>query len=265
MRRNSILVLALSAIVAMAFAAVASAKWDTFRAGTLVLKADGGVSPQTLPRKRMAPVNVRVRGQISDTASSHPAAFREAVIDFDRNGTINTKGLATCKRGQLEARDTKSALRVCGKSEVGKGSGRIQISFPEQRPIPVKAPITVFNGGTKGSKTTLYIHTFITVPVPAAVVTTVTIKKVKKGRYGLSTVSKIPVIAGGSGSVLDFDIQFGKKYTYKGKRQSYILARCTDGKFMAKIIKVLFRNEAEGPRKETSLKGTVVRSCTPRG
>lgn len=265
MRRNSILVLALSAIVAMAFAAVASAKWDTFRAGTLVLKADGGVIPNTLPKKRMAPVTVRVRGQISDTASNHPAAFREAMIDFDRNGTINTRGLATCKGGQLNARDTKSAKRVCGKAEVGQGSGQIQISFAEQRPIPVTAPITVYNGGTRGNKTTLYIHTFITVPVPAAVVTTVTITKVKKGRYGLSTVSKVPQIAGGSGSVLSFDIKFGKKYSYRGKRQSYITAKCTDGKFLAKIIKTVFRSEAEGPRTTTNLNGTVIRPCKSRG
>jgi hypothetical protein len=266
MRRNLILVLALSAALAVGMAAVASAKWDVFRAGNLILKADGGVSPKALPKSKLAPVTVRVRGEISTSdGTNHPAAFREAVIDFDKNGTIDTTGLPTCKGSELEARNTKDALRVCGDAEVGKGSGQIQISFPEQRPIPVTAPITVFNGGTKGGKTTLYIHTFITVPVPSAVVTTVTIKKVKKGRYGLSTVSKIPVIAGGSGSVLAFDINFGKKYSYKGKKVSYISAKCTDGKFQANIIKALFKNEAEGPATSTNLSGVVIRPCTPKG
>lgn len=265
MRRNLFLALALSAVMALGLAAVATAKFDVFKVGTLVLEADGGVTPKALPKSKLAPVTVRVKGKIKDTANSHPPALREAVIDFDKNGTINTTGLATCKGGQLEARGTSAAKKVCGKSEVGSGSGKIQISFPEQKPIPVTAPITVFNGGTKGGKTTLYIHTFITVPVPAAVVTTVTIKKIKKGRYGLATVSKIPVIAGGSGSVLAFDIKFGKSFNYKGKKQSYLLAKCTDGKFFANIIKSVFVNEAEGPRTTTSLKGTIIRPCTPKG
>lgn len=265
MRRNLVLALAMSAVLVLGAAAVATAKYDVFKVGTLVLKADGGVSPKALPKNKFAPVTVRVKGKIEDTANSHPPAFREAVINFDKNGKINTKGLPACKGGDLEARNTSAAKKVCGKSVVGSGNGRIQISFPEQKPIPVKAPITVFNGGTKGGKTTLYIHTFITVPVPAAVVTTVTIKKIKKGRYGLATVSKIPVIAGGSGSVLEFDINFGKKYNYKGKQQSYFLAKCTDGKFFANIIKAVFMNEAEGPRVSTQIKGTIIRPCTPKG
>ena len=266
MRRNLVLTLALSAVLALGLAAAAVAKFDTYIVGNVVLKADGGVSPKKLPRKKYAPVAVRVRGKISTRDGTHPPAFRELVADFDKNGRINTKGLPSCKGGQLEARDTKAAKRVCGKSVVGTGKGGVQISFPEQKPIAVKAPITVFNGGTKGKKTTLLIHTFITVPVPSAIVTTVTIKQVKKGRYGLSTVAKIPVIAGGSGSVLDFDIKFKRTYRYKGKKRSYFTARCTDGKFKAKIIKALLRNEAEGPRTTTTIRNqTIIRTCIPKG
>jgi hypothetical protein len=266
MRRNSILVLALGAALAVAVAAVATAKFETFQAGNLVLKVDGGVSPKTLPKTSYAPVKVNIKGKISTKDGTHPAALREVLADFDKNGKIDTTGLPVCKGGQLEARTTTAAKKVCGKSEVGTGEGRIQISFPEQAPIPVKSPITVFNGGTKGGKTTLFIHAYITVPVPSAVVTTVTIKKVKKGRFGLSTVSKIPVIAGGSGSVLDFSITFKRIFTYKGRKQSYFTARCTDGKFKAKIIKALFRNEAGGPRTTTAVTNEeILRPCTPKG
>lgn len=266
MRRNVVLALALSAALALVAAAVATAKFDTYRVGNVILKADGGVSPQKLPRKKYAPVTVRVRGKISTADGTHPPAFRELIADFDKNGQINTKGLPACKGGQLVARDTNAAKRVCGKSEVGSGKGSIEVAFAEQKPILIHAPITVFNGGTKGGKTTLYIHTFITVPVPAAVVTTVTIKKIHKGRYGLDTVSKIPVIAGGSGSVLSFNIKFHRTFNYKHKKQSYFMARCTDGKFKAKIIKALLRNEAEGPRTETAITNeTILRPCTPKG
>lgn len=266
MRRGLSLTLVSSVLLALGLVSAAAAKFDVYRVGNVILKADGGVTPKALPRKEFAPVTVRIRGKISTADGSHPPAFRELIADFDKNGKINTKGLPACKGGQLEARDTRGAKKVCGKSVVGSGNGRIQIAFPEQPPLPVKAPITVFNGGTKGGKTTLYIHTFITVPVPAAVVTTVKIKKVHKGRYGLSTVSKIPVIAGGSGSVLEFDIKFGKKFNYRGKKQSYFLARCSDGKFMAKIIKALFKNEAEPPPTTLTVKDqTIIRPCTPKG
>lgn len=274
MRRNPVLVLAAATAMALAAASATTAaaatctpgaKWTVFQAGNLVLCADGGVHPRALPKKKFAAAKVRVRGQISTKDGSHPPAFREATIDFDRNGKIVTTGLPVCRGNQLEARDAKSAKRVCGKSEVGSGNGRIQISFPEQRPIPVKAPITVFNGGTKGGKTTLYIHTFITVPVPSAVVTTVTIKNIKKGRYGLRTVSKVPKIANGAGSVLEFDIRFGRTYAYKGKKRSYISARCTDGRFFAKVINSTFVSEAFPPRNTTNLKGTVLRSCKSKG
>ena len=251
--------------MAMAFTAVASAKWDTFRFGDIVFKADGGVTPKALPKKKMAPVTVNVRGQISSASGGHPAAFREAVIDFDKNGAVNTTGLPVCKGGELEARDTKAAKRVCGKTIVGSGNGQIQISFPEQKPIPVTAPITVFNGGTRGGKTTLYIHTFITVPVPAAVVTTVQIRKVRNGRYGLRTVSKVPQIAGGSGSVLSFSIRFKRNFAFKGKRRSYFVARCPDGRFQARVIRALFRNEAGGARTTTNVSGTVIRPCRSKG
>lgn len=267
MRKKLMVVLALGATLALAFAAISAAKWSIFQAGNLVLKADGGVSPKKLPKKTYAPVTVNVKGQVSSKTGGHPAAIREALIDFDKNGKIDTTGLPVCKGSQLESRDTKSAKQVCGKTIVGSGNGKIEIAFQEQSPIAVNAPITVFNGGTKGGKTTLYIHTFITVPVPAAVVTTVTIKKVHKGRYGLSTVSKIPVIAGGSGSVLSFDLNVGKKYTYKGKKRSYIEARCTDGHFNAKVIKAIFKDEDGAAPNEgtTTLNGTVIRPCTPKG
>ncbi len=143
----------------------------------------------------------------------------------------------------------------------------MEIAFPEQAPIRAHSPLTLFNGGTKGGKTTLFIHAFITVPVPAAIVTTVTIKKIHKGRYGYHAIARIPVIAGGSGSVLDFSFKIKRIFSYKGKKRSYIAARCPDGHFKAKVLKALFRNEARTPgvASTTVLRSSLVVPCTPRG
>jgi hypothetical protein len=85
----------------------------------------------------------------------------------------------------------------------------------------------------------------------------VKVSKVKNGRYGTKSVAKIPVIAGGAGSPIFFELNVDRKFTYKGKKQSYLLAKCPDGHLNAKGTGVF----SDGTR----LAGSVVRSCTPKG
>ena len=78
-------------------------------------------------------------------------------------------------------------------------------------------------------------------PAPTAIVTTVTISR--KGS-GIHSISKIPEIAGGSGSAIDFKFKIDKNFTYKGKKVGYFEAKCPDGVFKANAPKVVFKNEA---------------------
>jgi len=264
MRRNLLVALALSAVLAVGVAAIASAAGTTIRAGNLILRFGSNVAPKKLPRHRYAPIALHINGKIKTSDGTHPSAFRETTVDIDKNGQINTKGVPVCKGSQLEARDTKAARRVCRKAIVGSGSAHVEISFPEQSPIKVASPLLIFNGGTKGGKTTMYIHSFITVPVPAAIVTTITIKKIHKGRLGYRTVAKVPVIAGGSGSALDFQFTIAKKFfRFKHRKHSYLEARCPDGRFVAKVQRAVFKNEARAPgvAGQTVLKGGIVVPC----
>ncbi len=258
MRRKLALTLVLGAALAVTVAAVAAATTTTIRAGNLILTFGGTTSPKALPKKTFAPVALNVSGKIATTDGTHPSAFREAIVEIDKNGMVNAKGVPVCKGSQLEARDTKAAEKVCGKALVGKGHAEVEIAFPESRPIDVPSPLLIFNGGTKGSTTTMFIHSFITVPVPAAIVTTITIQKVHNGRYGLHTISKVPVIAGGSGSALNFN--------FKINRKGYLQAKCPDGHFNAKVTKAIFKNEADtsGVAPTTELSGELVVPCTPK-
>jgi hypothetical protein len=45
---------------------------------------------------------------------------------------------------------------------------------------------------------------------------------------------RVPEIAGGSGSVTAFDVKVGRRYTYKGKKKSFLMAGCPTGIWMAK-------------------------------
>lgn len=264
MRRHVVLMLALSALLALSVAAIAGAASTKIRAGNLILTFGGTTTPKKLPKSKYAPVRAIIFGKIATTDGTHPSALRETIVDIDKDVKLNIKGLPVCKAGQLTARNTVAAKRVCGKTTLGSGIAHAEIAFPEQSPIKVTSPITVFNGGGNARKSKLLIHTFLTVPVPAAVVTQVTIQK--RGT-GVHAVAKIPVVAGGSGSVLDFRFKLGRTYTYKGRRMAYSMAKCPDGVFKTRTPKTLFKNEARVPGvpAKTVLRGALGVPCTPKG
>jgi hypothetical protein len=264
MRRKLMLALALAAALSVGVVAIAQAVQITLRAGNVVTTFGGSASPKTMPKHKFVPATTNVFGKVGTANGNHPPALREVEFDIDKDVKINVKGFPVCKAGQLEARDTKAAKKVCGSTILGEGTAEAEIAFPEQKPIKVPSPLLVFNGGEKGGKVKLLIHTFITVPVPAAIVTDVTISR--KGS-GIHSVAKIPVIAGGSGSALNFKFKLGKTYSYKGKKVGYFEGRCPDGVFKANVKKVLFKNEAHTPGEaaQTSLKGALAVPCTGKG
>lgn len=248
------------AVVALAVASAGigtAAKPTTVRAGTLVFEIDGGVAPKRLPKNRMAPIALRIAGNISTTDGSQPPAAKLVIADFDRHGTVNAKGLATCRAGKLEARPTGAAKAACRKAIVGGGKTTVRVAFPESGAFHSTGPLVLFNGGVRRGVTTMYIHAYVNVPVPTAIVTRVKIRKIREGRFGTRAIARIPVIAGGSGSVTRFAMKIKRTFQYRGKSQSYLLARCADRRFFAKGS-VAF---AGGPR----LIGTVVRGCQIKG
>lgn len=249
MRKYLLLTMALVGLIAVSVAGVAGAAGGgpvTAEAGNLKITVDGGFSPSKLPKKKLAPIMFSASGKIATKDGTHPPALKEVVVETDKNGAIDTKGVPVCKSGQLQSRDTKAAEKVCKGAIIGSGTTGVEIQFPEQNPIPVNSKLLVFNGGTGGGKTTLFIHAYITVPTPAAIVTTVKIKKIHKGRYGLESIATVPKIAGGSGSVKSFSLSIGKQKT--------LFAKCPDGKLQAHATSKF----ADG----TKLEASIVRTCT---
>ena len=242
--------MALGALIAVSVAGIATAdKPVHVRAGNLELTFNGGFTPKALSRTKFTPITINVSGQIKTVDGTHPPALKEFFLETDKNGTIEVKGLPTCTSGKLQSQDTKHAEAICKSAIIGTGTTDVSIAFPEQAPIPVNSKLLVFNGGVKGGVTTLYIHAYITVPTPAAIVTTVKIKKIHHGRYGLESIATIPKIAGGSGSVTSFSLKVNKK--------GVLLAKCPDGKLLAHG-KAVFSDH-------TVAEAEVVRTCTPKG
>lgn len=247
MRKYLMLTTALAALIAVSLVGVATGANGpvTVQQGNLKFTFDGGFSPSTLPKKKLAPISLTASGKIETLDGTHPPALKEAIVETDKNGTISTKGIPVCKSGQLQARDTNAAMKACGKSLIGTGRTTVEVQFPEQRPIDVTSKLLVLNGGTSGGKTTLYIHAYFSAPVTGAIVTTVKIKKVKNGRYGLKSVATIPKIANGSGSVKTFSLTINKK--------GVLMAKCPDGKLQAHATSVF----SDG----TKASAGIVRTC----
>lgn len=257
MLKKSIAGLAICAFGALVFAGAAGAEKPTVvRAGNLVMRLNGGVTPKALPKKRMAPITLRASANIGTVDGSHPPAAQTVKVQFDRQGTINAKGLPVCRPGELQARDTRSAKKACPKAIVGHGTTTVQVAFAEQAPFSSTGPLLLFNGGVHHGVTTMYIHAYVSVPTPTAIVTKVKIRKIHRGPFGTEAIATIPKIAGGSGSVTRFAFAIHRTFRRHGKMQSYLLARCAKGRFLAHA-QVSF---AGG----TSAAGSIVRRCKGR-
>ena len=257
MRKRLIWTLAVAAALAVTVGGIAAAKQIVVQQGNLKLTVDGTFSPKKLPKSQLAPITLDVSGKVETIDGKHPPALREFIVETDKNGAINAKGLPACSAAKLNSQDTAHAKKACPNAIVGEGKTDVEIEFAEQAPIVAHSKLIAFNGGVKGATTTIFIHAFLTVPVPAAVVTTVKVTKVHNGRYGLKSVASVPVIAGGAGSPINFSLKLHRDFTYKGKKQSYFLAKCPDGHLNAKGSGVFSDS--------TKLVGSVVLPCTPKG
>jgi hypothetical protein len=248
MRKYLMLTMALGALIAVSLVGIATAAGEkpvTAEAGNIKFTFNGGFSPSTLPKKKLAPITLKASGKIETKDGTHPPALKEVIVETDKNGTINTKGIPVCKSGKIQATDTKAAEKACKKSIIGTGQTTVEVQFPESNPINVNSKLLVLNGGTSGGKTTLFIHAYFSAPVTGAIVTTVKIKKVHNGRYGLKSVATIPKIAGGSGSVKTFNLTINKR--------GVLTAKCPDGKLQAHATSIF----ADG----TKASASIIRTC----
>jgi hypothetical protein len=224
------------AAFALVFAAVATGSPNRriWCAGNICVADDGGITPSTLPRHGKAPVTARLNGEISTKDGSHPPAFESIDLKIEKNISIDPVGLPTCRAGQLQATSSAAAKRACGEAIVGSGEAEVEVAFPEQAPFRSTGPLILFNGGQKGPTTTLLLHAYVNVPAPTAIVVPATVTRIHEGRFGLRIQATVPKIAGGSGSVTEFELKVGRRFTYKGQKKSFLTAGCPNGVWIAK-------------------------------
>jgi hypothetical protein len=229
--RKRVVIAALLGLLAVAATAMASSFHQHVVVGELVLDAEGGFSPNALPRHHDAPIVTHGGGKLSTLSGEIPPILDTFDLEFDKHGHVDTTGLSHCTKGKLVATTVKAARRACGDSIVGKGFGSAIVALPEQRPLKVGSPITLFNGPKKGGDDTIIAHAHLDYPASTTFIVPIVIEKIHKGVFGYRVKVRIPKIAGGYGHPIEGSAKVGVKWKYKGKEHSYINARCETGHF----------------------------------
>jgi hypothetical protein len=192
----------------------------------LVLRADGGFRPQSLPRHRYAPIDFHGYAAIAEKGGGRPSPLRQAVIDFDRDGRLSVAGLPTCSPDSVAAAGTAEARRICRGAIVGSGRVEALVAL-SQGTVPVSAPLTIFNGPRQDGNPTVILHARTTVPSVETYAITVPIER-RPGAFRYRATVDLPPLAAGYGSLTRIEVQIGRRYRSGGRERSYVSARCSD-------------------------------------
>jgi hypothetical protein len=234
MRKRSTLIVALAVA---AITAVVASSAIAGPVGAPVASSDGNsqaigaiLAPKKLYKNTFTPGTLEVTTQLTSSApSGFPSPTNHVVIDFDKNAKVFSKGVPTCNSSLLQNTSTEVALQKCGSAKIGTGTGQAVISLGG-RLVPAPATVTAFNGVPKGGKTVVLLHTYATTPVQTTLVLTGVVSNYNKEGYGPRLDVEVPLIAGGSGALTDFNVKINKKYKYKGEPASFIYAKCPASK-----------------------------------
>ncbi|HWA53410.1 MAG TPA: hypothetical protein VG816_04480, partial [Solirubrobacterales bacterium] len=176
------------AVVTLLVLLVAAASANAFKVhlviGNLVLDAEGDFAPKALPKHTNAPIVTHGGGSLSTKTGELPPILDQFVLEFDKHGALDTTGLPVCTKGKLVATDVPAARKACGGAIVGTGFGSAVVKFPEQAPIKVGSPITLFNGPKKGRDDTIIAHAHLDYPGPTTFIVPIVIEKIHKGVLG---------------------------------------------------------------------------------
>jgi hypothetical protein len=228
MKRTSLKVAAI--VSALALLACASAYAVKIEIDRTAVSATASVSPRSLPARANAPVAVESVTRIKTTNGSPPPTLKELVFVFDKNGSVNTKGLPTCTLAKLAETTPEVARRRCAGAIVGEGVGHAEVDMPGQAAVEISSPLTFFNAPPVGGEPSLIVHAYETVPVPKAVLVPFSIERIHQGRYGFRVKIPVPEIAAGFGAATLAKATIGKTWKAGGKSVGYTNAHCNGGR-----------------------------------
>jgi hypothetical protein len=220
--RAFVLAVALAALVAT----TATGDEALVEVNDIVLRADGGFQPQTLPKRRFAPIEFQGHVDLSPRHGRPLPPLQQALIDFDRDGRLSVAGLPTCAPEAIAQLGTAEARRACRGAIVGTGHIGAAIAYPAGT-AETRAPLTIFNGPLLATGPSVVFHARTAVPIPEIYAILVPIER-RRGGFRYRARIDVPPLAGGLGVLTHLDVDIGRRYRSGGRLRSYVSARCSD-------------------------------------
>lgn len=248
-------VLALS-VGCLLTAAIAHA--ELVERGNLFVRFAGGIAPTALPRTERAPVAVRIDGTVRVLSGERPPALRRISIAINRGGVIDTRGLPTCRRSQIEPATSQQALEACRSALVGEGRYLGALALPEQDRFPLQGRVLAFNAVVGGQRAIL-AHVYGGDPVPNSRIIVFHIHQAH-GTFGTTLSATLPARLNHSGYLKKISLTLRRTFAYRGQKHSYLSAACsapagfTSATFPFSRVSMTF---ADGRR----LSSTLIRTC----
>jgi hypothetical protein len=214
--------------LAIALLATASAAGDgaLVEVDNIVLRADGGFQPQTLPRRHFAPIEFQGHVDIAARRGAALSPLQQALIDFDRDGRLSVAGLPTCDPETIAQEGTTEARRTCRGAIVGTGHVGAAITLLGAS-VETRVPLTIFNGPRLATGPSVVLHARTLVPLPETYAILVPIERLR-GSFRYRARIELPPLAGGLGALSHIDAKIARRYRSGGRLRSYVSARCSD-------------------------------------
>ncbi len=230
--------------------------------GDLFVRFDGGIAPTALPRNSQAPISVRIDGTVKTLSGERPPALRFISIAINSGGKLDTRGLPTCRRSQLEPATARQALDACRPALVGEGRYLAALALPEQVNFPLQGRVLAFNAIVEGKRAIL-AHVYGQDPVPNSKVFVFHIRR-GSGTFGTVLTAALPARLNRHGFLRKISLTLQRNFIYRGRRHSYLSAACaapagfSSASFPFVRVGMTF---ADG----RNLASTLIRTCRVQG
>lgn len=256
--RGRVLILAL--LLAAALTTLADAEVTQHDHLRVVMQGD--LAPKALPRSGAAPVAVSLGGDLSTTDGSDLPRLRTLQIEINRGGRLETRGLPECPISQIAIATSDRAAAACRGALVGSGTFHANIVLRGQAPYPTTGKLLLFNGRSHG-KPVLFGHIYASKPFATSFVITFKIAERGHGTFGTVLSASLPEALGNWGYVTGIEMKLSRRYSYRGKRRSYLSAGCPAPKGLGAVPFPLIKASFgfDGGRK---LESTLNRNCRAR-
>jgi hypothetical protein len=205
----------------------ATAQGERALRGNLIVTLDGGFAPVTLPREEPAPVSVDLKAGLQTTDGTTLPRVTRVELGIPGQGLITTRGLPACTARRLRDTTTAGALEACRPALIGSGRMVAEVKIPNQPAFPVHARLLAFNGRVRGQRAVI-VHGIAATP-PTVVVLPFLIH-LRPGKFGTLLTAHLPPTLGPWPRFARFEMSFHRRYTYRGRRLSYLSASCPLGK-----------------------------------